>query len=159
MNKIDFLEKNLAWQLGWIQAADNRLALILPLSTAMLGALAAIAPSANKWTVGAAIFASFAVVLLGLSVLFCAFSSFPRTDGPKGSVVFFGGIAAREIEQFRSAIKDLTDDGYLEDLARQCHINAQIADTKFTWVKRGLVCLFLATLPWALAIFFLYSAR
>ncbi|MBH02758.1 MAG: hypothetical protein CMP08_01310 [Xanthomonadales bacterium] len=157
METIDFLEKNLARQLGWIQAADKRLSLVLPLSTAMLGGLAAVSPAACNWSILAAVFTSFAVVLLCLSVLFCAVSSFPRTVGPKGSLIYFGGIGARDVAQFQSEVVSLTDEKYIEDLARQCHANASIACSKYDWVKRGMASLFLATIPWAFAIYFLYS--
>lgn len=46
--------------LGWVRAAESRLALILPLSTAMLGTLAVLLPSASKWTVAGGIAASCA---------------------------------------------------------------------------------------------------
>jgi hypothetical protein len=159
VDKIDYFEKNLARQLAWIQAADTRLSLVLPLSTAMLGTLAVLAPAADNWPIGAAIFASFAVILLSLSIVFCACAAFPRTHGPKGSMIFFGGIAQREAEQYQHAAKSLSDEDYVDNLARQCRANAQIAAAKYTWVKRGLASLFLATLPWALSVYFLYAAE
>jgi hypothetical protein len=125
----------------------------------MLGTLAVLTPSADSWPIGAAIFSSFAIILLSLSIVFCACAAFPRTSGPKGSMIFFGGIVQREADQYRLAATSLSDEDYLDDLARQCHANAQIAATKYDWVKRGLACLFLATLPWALSVYFLYAAR
>lgn len=159
MDKIDYFEKTLARQLAWIQAADTRLSLVLPLSTAMLGTLAVLTPAADSWPISVALLSSCAVILLILSIVFCACAAFPRTYGPKGSMIFFGGIAQRKTDQYQSDAKSLSEEDYVDDLARQCHANAQIADTKYNWVKRGLACLFLATLPWALSVYFLYAAR
>jgi len=92
-------------QLGWISAADSRLSLVLPLSTAMLGALAVYATKPSSWTLMAGIPAAFAIFFLCLSIIFCACASFPRTDGTKGSLFFFGGIVSRDISQFRAAVK------------------------------------------------------
>lgn len=157
MESVTFLEKTLDRQLAWIRAADTRLSLILPLSTAMLAALAAIAPPVETWPVGAAIFASFSALFLSLSVLFCALSSFPRTDGPKGSMIYFAGIAAREVEQFRAAAKSFTDEEYVDDLVSQCHVNATIAESKYRWIKRGMASLLIATAPWMLTVYLLWS--
>ncbi len=61
MDTKDYLEKELSRLLQWIQVADNRLAFILPLATAMLGALAILAPTPEKWSSISLILFSFAV--------------------------------------------------------------------------------------------------
>lgn len=157
MKKFEFLEDNLARQLLWIQAADGRIALLLPLNTAMLGVLAVLAPAYDYWTVFSAVSSSFAAALLVLSVVFTALAAFPRTEGPKGSLVFFSGIVAREEDQFSAAIESLDDDVYLRDLTSQVYVNAKIASQKFSWVRRAMVCLFLSSIPWTLAIYSLYQ--
>ena len=146
-------------QLGWISAADSRLALVLPLSTAMLGALAVYATKPGAWTLMAGIPAAFAIFFLCMSIIFCAFASFPRTHGTKGSVVFFGGIVSRDLSQFRTAIKAIQKNDIQDDLMEQCHINAQIASTKFTWVKRGMASMLAAMLPWAFAVYQFYGIK
>ena len=145
--------------LGWISAAESRLALVLPLSTAMLGALAVLAPPVTKWTVVGGIAVAFAVVFLLLSIAFAAFASFPRTTGPKGSLIFFGCITTRELAQYEAAVKSATQEEYLADLISQCHRHAQIAERKFTWVQRSIACLFFSALPWCTALFILYASR
>lgn len=152
-------EKELARLLEWGRAAESRLTLVLSLSTAMLGALAMLAPPASKWTVVEGIASSFAALLLLLSIMFAALASFPRTTGPKGSLIYFGGITTRNLNQYEAAVKSLTLEEYFDDLIRQCHRNAQIAERKYTWVQRSMVCLFLAALPWGLSLFVLYSWR
>lgn len=152
-------ESELDRLLVWVRSAESRLALILPLSTAMLGALAVLAPHASKWTVGGGITAAFAITFLLLSIAFAACASFPRTTGPKGSLIYFGGITTRELPQYETAVRSMTPEAYLNDLINQCHRNAQIAERKYAWVQRSMTCLFLAALPWGLALFILYSVK
>jgi hypothetical protein len=159
MSKIDYLEKELSRLLGWIQVADSRMALVLPISTAMLGAIAVLSPTVDLWTAKPAITCSFAAFFLVLSLIFSAFASFPRVEGPKGSVIFFGGIVAREIDQFRQSVNALNESSYQDDLINQCHINSQIANKKFTWVRRAMISLFLSFLPWAISVFLLYGIK
>lgn len=156
---IDILEKKLNRLLLWIQSVETRMSWVLPLSTAMLGALAVLAPTYTKWAILPAIMSAFAVLFLALSITFSALSSFPRTTGPKGSLIYFGGIVSRELEQYSKAINDLTKEEYIKDLTWQCHRNAQVAERKFTWIQRALGCLFLSAAPWAISIYLLYSIR
>ncbi len=156
---IDLLEKELNRLLLWIQSVETRMSWVLPLSTAMLGALAVLAPTYTKWTILPAIMSVFAVLFLALSITFSALSSFPRTTGPKGSLIFFGGIVSRELEQYIKAVNGLTKEEYIKDLTQQCHRNAQVAERKFTWIQRALGCLFLSAAPWAISIYLLYSIK
>ena len=155
--KIERAEKALERLLTWINAADSRVRLVLPLSTAMLGALAVLAPAQDKWTVCAGILTSISGILLFLSIVFTACASFPRTTGPLGSTIYFGGIVSRELEQYKMVIGEQSDDQYLDDLLCQCHRNAQVAERKFNWVQKAMMSLFLATLPWLLAIATMYA--
>lgn len=157
--QIDYLEKELNRLLLWIQSVETRLSWILPLSTAMLGAIAVLAPNHTKWTIFPAVMSAFSVVFLVLSVVFSALSSFPRTTGPKGSLIYFGGIVSKELDQYSKAVIELTKEEYLQDLTRQCHRNAQVAERKFAWIQRALGCLFLAAAPWTISIYLLYSTK
>ena len=47
---------------------------------------------------------------------------------------------------------------YLADLVAQCHRNAEIADKKFESIQRSMVALYLAVIPWGLAVFLLYAS-
>lgn len=156
--RIAALETNLTRQLHWIGVADAKVAFGFTVNTAMLGLLAAIAPeSGASWTTAQAICASFAVAFGVAGLLFLSFASFPRTDGPKGSLLFFGGIAQRDSEQFKRAVSLLSHDAYIDDLSDQCHRNAEIAAQKFAWVKRALVCVYLSVVPWGLSLWLLYG--
>lgn len=155
----DILEKELSRLLAWIQSAETRIGLVLPLSTAMLGVLSVLAPTFSKWTIFPAIMSAFSVLFLVLSVTFSALASFPRTSGPKGSLIYFGGIVSMELDQYRAASKNLDLDEYIEELIKQCHRNAQIAERKYAWIQRALGCLFISSAPWALSVYLLYSAK
>lgn len=157
--KIEFLEKELDRLLSWVQSVESRMSWVLPLSTAMLGALAVLAPTYAKWTILPAITSAFAVLFLVLSIAFSALSSFPRTSGPKGSLIYFGGIVSKDLDQYSKAISDLSKKEYFEDLVRQCHRNAQVAERKFTWIQRALGCLFIAAAPWVVSVYLLYSVK
>ena len=156
---IERAEAELARLLGWIGAADTRLGFVLPLSIAMLGAIAVLVPSPTSWTLLGGITASFAVFFLILSIAFSALSSFPRTTGPLGSLIYFGGIKTRDLAQFESEFRDMRNTDYLSDLLKQCHRNAQIAERKFAWLQRSIGCLFLSSIPWAIGIFELYTGN
>ncbi|MDA3821661.1 MAG: DUF5706 domain-containing protein [Bacteroidales bacterium] len=157
--RIAVLEGELSRLLGWINTAETKISLVLAISTAMLGALAVLSPVCSGWTVSTAILASFATLCLVLSIVFLAVSSFPRTDGPGGSLIYFGGISSLDLSAYITSMSNLTEDQYINDLICQCHRNAQIAERKFTWVKRAIVCLFLSSGPWALSLYLLYSAK
>ena len=157
--RIAILEGELTRLLDWIKTAETKISLVLAISTAMLGVLAVLNPVCSTWTVFPAILASFATLCLVLSIVFLAVSSFPRTDGPDGSLIYFGGISALNLSSYITSMSNLTEDQYTNDLICQCHRNAQIAERKFTWVKRAIGCLFLSLGPWALSIYLLYSAK
>lgn len=156
---IRVLEQTLDRLLCWIAAADSRFSTILAIDTAMLGALAALSPAPVEWTVRAAISASLAAILLASSLLFLALSSYPRTSGPRGSMVYFGGIASLEVDQYLRLVREVIPEKYVEDLAAQCHRNAEIAEKKFKWVKRAMGALLLGLVPWAAAIYCLYGVH
>lgn len=159
MNKIDYLEKELLRLLAWIQAADTRIVFVLPLSTAMLGMLAALAPKIGGWEILSVLMVSFSIIFLVISISCLAFATFPRTDGPKGSMIFFTGISSKNSQQFREEVESFTEDKYIQDLSDQCHINAIIAETKFTWIKRSLIFLFLSSPPWFISVYLLYGIK
>ncbi len=155
--KIAFLETTLERLLSWIEAADSKVGLVLAIDTAMLGVLAALAPSPSGWTVESVILAAVALVLLLISLLTSSVASFPRTEGPPESMIYFKGITEREAHQYERAVSDLTTEQYIQDLMGQCHRNGQIAGAKFAWVRRSMIALYLSVLPWALAVYLLYQ--
>lgn len=153
------LESHLARLLGWISAADAKITPVLAVNTASLGALAALAAPVRKWDIWLALGTAVTLVLLALSFLHVFLAAFPRTHGPKGSLVFFGGITERTEDEFVGEILNVQPGEYTRDLARQCYRNAEIAGEKFHHVKLATTFLLGALLPWAVTIYFMYGAR
>lgn len=156
---VDVLESELNRLLEWVRAAETRLALVLPLSTAMLGALAIFAPVISDWTIILAITLFIAVLFLVMSIVCAAIAAFPRTTGPKGSMIYFGGISAMNLKDYSSAVNTLTKDKYKNDLIEQCHRNGQIAQQKFAWVQKSMASLFISAVPWTISLFIMFSIK
>ena len=161
--EVEQMERTLDRLLVWVQAADAKGTIALAIATAMLGVLASACPEAERWsgaTGGEAAFcgivASLAAVgLLGSGLCVCL-STIPRTTGPRGSLVFFGGIVEVERAMFHKAVLARSEDNYLEDLCNQCHRNAEIASEKFKYVRLATVLLMASIIPWLLALFAMY---
>ncbi len=153
------LQSSLARHLAWIAAADAKTGFVFAVCTAMLGLLAAAAPAYGKWTALGVILSSVAVSLIFASLAALLSAVFPRTSGPRFSLIFFGGVAARSIDEFRSEIRALDDEGYLEDLIQQCHINAQIAAAKYKWVRIATALLYVAVPVWLSAAYVLFRDK
>ena len=121
---ISRAETELVRLLDWVRAAESRIALVVPLSTAMLGALAVLVPTMTKWSLVSVILSSGSTLFLILSIAFAAWACFPRTTGPSGSLIFFGTIAAMKLNQYEQEVGSMTSADYLVDVIRQCHRNA-----------------------------------
>lgn len=156
--RMSALEANLSRQLQWISWSDTKSAFIFSVNAAMVGLLAAVAPTdMSLWSTSQAVAASFTVAAAAAAFIFLSLATFPRTEGPKGSLVYCGGIAHREIAQFREEVFAVSRDSYATDLAAQCHRNAIIACEKFKWIQRAMIALYLAVAPWAISVWLLYS--
>lgn len=151
-----YVESSLSRQLSWIAAADAKTSTVFAFSTVMLGVLAALVPSPTAWSTAPAVFTALSGLLLLAALLFSTFAAFPRTPDPRGSLVYFGGIAEMESEAFEEMLLEMETATYLKDLAKQCHRNAEIAKTKYAWVKRAMLVLYISALPWLLAVYHLY---
>lgn len=153
----EILEKTLERMLYWIAAADNKVAPVLAIDTAMLGIVAAIAPKPGAWNAAAVVTTAIALALLFSSLGLLFYASFPRTHGPKGSLVFFGGITERERSVFVAQITNIDISRYCDDLAAQCYRNAEIAGLKYRYVRLAMTALVAAIIPWMLSVYFLYG--
>lgn len=157
--RIAIFEACLARHLAWIGAADAKAGFIFAASTAMLGLLAAAAPKYGSWSALGVALAILSVSFLMISLVGVSAAVFPRSSGPKLSVIFFGGVAGRPIDEYRKDLIALDEEAYLEDLIEQCHINAEIASTKYAWVKRSSVALYVALPLWVAAAYILFRDR
>jgi hypothetical protein len=159
-DQLELAKWTLDRNLHWISAAEVKTAVIAAANTAMLAALAtsfgAVEPSDRTgWPMLFSVLASLcllaALICSGMSVL-------PRTDGPASSFVFFGRVAKHARPDYSDAFRNASTDAFLQDILDQTHRNAQIADTKFRWVRNAMWWSFLSILPWVLALGALTSA-
>ena len=157
--QCEVLEKNLARILGWISAADARVAPLFAINTAMLGVVAALLPKPALWEKLPLVTAVLTMICLGASLVCIFLTTIPRTTGPKSSLLFFGGIAQKDAQQYHQAIKEHRDDDYLQDLAYQVHRNAEIANAKFKWIGFAMRWTLVGALPWLFAVFLLYQNK
>jgi hypothetical protein len=143
------LERNLAW----IAAADAKVAIIVTINVAMLGGLAGTFGWSDAhrscWAYGACMMAT---ILNGSGVFCAAMAMFPRTDGPKQSLLFSVPVACMTLPDYQAALKDRSDEQLLEDWAGQVHRNAEIAKSKFEWVRVAMIWSFLGAPAWIIAI-------
>ena len=157
--RCDILEKKLARNIAWIAAADSRVAPLFAINTAMLGVIAALVPKPSMWEKLPLVTAVLSALCLGGSLVCIFLTTMPRTAGPKGSLVFFGGIVQRDVQQYLQAMQELKEEDYLTDLAAQVHRNAEIASTKFKWVGYAMRCTLIGAVPWLITVFLLYQTR
>lgn len=143
------LERNLAW----IAAADAKVAIIVTINVAMLGGLAGTFGWSDAhrsyWAYGACIMAA---ILSGSGVFCAAMAMFPRTDGPKLSLLFSVPVAGMTLPDYQEALKIRSDEQLLEDWSGQVHRNAEIAKRKFEWVRGAMIWSFLGVPAWVVAI-------
>jgi hypothetical protein len=156
-NHREILEINVARQIEAIRAADIKIALLVPTTTAMLGVLAAMLrdqPNDPLHLVSAGLcslplFAAFGLMATGV------FPRLRRTG--KKSLLYFGDISARGAAEAEAELISLTPDAYLGDLAAQCHVNACIARTKHQCVRRAYLAFLMALPFWLVTIWILNS--
>lgn len=158
-DNVLFLEKTLGRLLEWVRAADAKIPPVLAIATSMLGVLAALSPSASRWSVLAAILCVLAAVPLVVCLVALLLASFPRTTGPSGSLLYFEGIKSRASGAYLKQVKDTTEDGLESDLAEQCHRNSEIASIKYRFLKVAMASLLVGILPWLSSVFVLCSNR
>lgn len=139
-------------QLTWIAAADAKVGVVITLHVAMLGGLGAAytaAAAKSPWVNGMA--AAYAILSL-VSLICAAMAIWPRTDGPKNSMIYFGCIVQGHSKDYVDDFKNKSDDFFLVDLTEQVHRNAQIAAKKISFVSTAMKVAFTGSLFWAVAV-------
>lgn len=159
MKPVEQLENILGRLLHWISSADAKTTPILAITTSMLGVVAALAPKSNEWSSGLVILGLLSTTPLIVSLIALFFVTFPRTEGPEGSMIYFEGIKAKPREDFIRDVLDRDEANYTTDLAEQCHRNAQIASAKFIALRVSMLSLFIAIVPWLVLIWRLYQIK
>src|SRR5205085_11720781 len=95
-----------------------------------------------------------AAAFLMTSLAFIYLTHFPSTESPNNSILYFGTIAKMSNENFKIKFKTISEEDYLDDMLTQIHRISGILERKFYRLKTSLICLFLAVVPWLLAIYF-----
>jgi hypothetical protein len=159
MKPTEQLERTLERLLQWISSADGKVAPILAITTSMLGFIAAWAPRSEQWTIGIVFLFLLALVPLFISLVSLFFVTFPRTEGPEGSLIYFEGIKKRKKGEYIKEALARQESAYSTDLAEQCHRNAEIASAKFTALRVAMFTLFFAIAPWLILVWRLYQLK
>lgn len=155
---IERAENTLSRLLEWIRAVDSKVPVVMAIATGMLGVIAATAPAPKELTSSAFAWIVVGAAPLAVSLALCAKATFPQVDGPPGSLIYFGGIAAKPQRSYLQAALERTDQGYLEDLLGQCHRNAEIAKGKYDSVRFALIWLLAGIPAWLAALYALAGA-
>ncbi|CAG0985681.1 hypothetical protein PHYC_02009 [Phycisphaerales bacterium] len=155
--QIRIAEATLDRLLDMVRAIDAKTPIVLAINTGMLGVAMAMAPALSQWTEWTMLCASVAVLCPAVSLVLCAVATFPHTDGPGKSLVYFGGIQRLPINEFMKGACGRTQPEYLEDMLRQVHRNAQIAWFKYRFIQHSLRWLFLGLAPWVAGVIFLFQ--
>lgn len=140
-------------QLTWITAADAKVGVVIALHVAMISGLGAAYTAANADRSAWVNVMTFGYAALVVGSLICAaMALWPRTDGPKSSMLFFGCVAKARCEQYVEDFKKKDEDYFLADLAEQAHRNAQIAQAKISHVGWAMKLAFIGAFAWVLAV-------
>lgn len=155
--KFDQAQWILGLNLAWISSADSKVGAVTAIDLAMFSALGFALGSTKLSTRSCPelLAVGFTVLFLLIALFCCAMAMSPRTSGPANSFIFFSHIARRKREQYHLDFASATDEELMADLLAQVHRNAEIADRKFYWVKRGVMFSFAASIPWGIAIWLL----
>lgn len=151
---IQRAEANLQRELDWVGRCDARIAFVAGISIAMLGVLANSSANIIDWDLFLYIVFGVTGFLLIGSLVSLYFAQYPKTDSFNSSLIYFGTIAERRLDQFQKEFKSLSDENYLDDLLCQTHTNAQILEKKFRLLKISLSMIIISVAPWLMAIYY-----
>ncbi len=151
--KIKEAELNLQRKLDWVSRHDTRTMFIAGISIAMLGVLSDASASIICWSIHLYIIFGISLIALFASLILVYCSQYPKTKSKNKSLVFFGTIAKMKADDFVESFKKMTPEKYLDDLLFQTHINAEILNKKFEYLKASLVVIIISVIPWIVAIY------
>lgn len=149
-------EKILSLQLDWVKTADSKIPSIFAINIGMLGAITALVKIREEWTSFSIVIPLICSLLLLLSIGCLALAMFPRLKGPKGSNLFFGEINRQDEDSFKKEVLHSTDEGYVEDILSQSYRNAEIANSKYTFIQKAFFFTFSSVPLWLISIYLLY---
>lgn len=152
---IENSQKILSMQVDWVKTADSKIPPIFAINLAMLGVIVALIKTLSLWTIFQAIITTLCLLPLLLSIFFLAMSMFPRLTGPKGSVIFFGGITKKSEDQYIDEVISISDIDYEKDILLQAYRNAGIAEEKYKFIKFSFMSSFISVPFWLISIYIL----
>ncbi|HTT13711.1 MAG TPA: Pycsar system effector family protein [Burkholderiaceae bacterium] len=134
--------------------ADSRSGLVVSSNLAMLGALVATTSTSTLLRGGPWLWLLVGLAAAGslASIGMAALAAFPRPGTRPGSLVFFGSIAELPREEYFNRLRAVPQVEFARDLADQCHRVAVIAALKFRWVRRAMVTMIIAAIPWLICL-------
>lgn len=135
--RLSLLQWTLERQLHWINSADTKAGALIAVYVAATATAATLLNDVDPTALEKALilisgFSALPGVLLAIAVFF------PRIEGPKDSVFFFGGIKALGPAPYAARIDGLTIPQALQDLAAQISVNAEIACGKHALVRLSM---------------------
>lgn len=113
----------------------------IAMDTALLGGLAAAFAGSDDHLRTLWVYLTVYTGAAGMIVaLVCAgVALFPRMDGPRTSMIFFGKVIEMDEATYVERFMRLSTNELLSDLSTQIHRNSQIACEKHRWVKKSLI--------------------
>lgn len=134
--------------------ADSRSGLVISSNIAMLGALVATLSSNTLTKTGPWLWLAVGLAAAGCvaSIAMAALAAFPRPGNRPGSLVFFGSIAELAREDYFHRLRVVPQVEFGRDLADQCHRVAVLAALKFRWVRRAMLTMIAAAVPWLVCL-------
>jgi Family of unknown function (DUF5706) len=134
--------------------ADSRSGLVISSNLAMLGALIATLSGTRLLTSSPWLWALIGLTAIGCvaSICMAALAAFPRPGTRPGSLVFFGSIAGMPRDDYFERLRAVPQVEFARDLADQCHRVAVIANLKFRWVRRAMLAMIIAAVPWLICL-------
>jgi hypothetical protein len=140
-------------QLRWIERSDLKVNFLVPIILAMSGALLALIGETKVSEVQFSVSIFLFFLFSGTALVAALHSIFPRLNGPASSLIFFGGIAKLSSEEYREKATTASDADWERDLFSQIHINARLAQKKFSEVKFA-IHMFSISIPfWGLSVY------
>jgi len=142
---------------GFIPRAEAKVTALLPVAIAMMGVVAVKVPMDDpvSWR---AFNAGVATVCLAICLYRIYRTVFPQLRAPRASLIFFGEISKRDEQSYMDAVKQLTDDQLVDDVASQVWRNAEIVTAKFRHAKAAYHAL-AAALPFWLVFLVLVTLK
>lgn len=139
-------------QLTWIAAADAKVGVVVTLHVAMLGGLGAAYTAAAAKSSWVNVTATAYAILALASLICAAMALWPRTVGPKNSMIYFGCVVKGRCEDYVDDFKNKGNDFFFADVVEQIHRNAEIATKKISFVSTAMKAAFAGSLFWVMAV-------